>query len=127
MKHLHKSFFSLALASFLGLASCSQEEMLNGGNSSEISNPVQLTLTVNRGDAGTRTTFTENPANGGLTSEWAEGDVIYVYSSSGNKIGSLTIESGWESPVGVFSGTVKGVKDGDFVSLFYYNLLEDMV
>ncbi len=127
MKHLHKSFFSLALASFLSLASCTSDEMLSGNNNSDSSTPIQLTLTVNRGDAATRTTLTENPANGGLTSEWEEGDVIYVYSSSGNKIGTLTIESGWESPVGVFSGTVEGVKDGDFVSLFYYNLVENMV
>lgn len=127
MNFLKKSIYAVSLVGMAGLWSCSQDEMLQDGNQTVDGQTVRLTLTVNRGDAQTRTVLTENNQNGGLISEWEEGDILYVYNTNGDKVGSLAIESGWDSPVGVFSGTVEGVKDGEYVSLFHHNLIDGMV
>lgn len=127
MNFLKKSIYAVSLVGMAGLWSCSQDEMLQSGNQTVDGQTVRLTLTVNRGDAQTRTVLTENNQNGGLTSEWEKGDILYVYNTNGDKVGSLAIESGWDSPVGVFSGTVEGVKDGEYVSLFHHNLIDGMV
>ncbi len=127
MNNMNKTLYSLTVASLLAMGACSSEDVLNGGNAYETGHPVQLTLTVNRGDTSTRTVLSENEATGGLNSDWVEDDVLYVYSKDGNKLGSLKIKSGWDTPVGVFSGTIDGVKDGQFVNLLYYNLIEGMV
>ena len=127
MNFLKKSIYAVSLVGMAGLWSCSQDEMLQDGNQTVDGQTVRLTLTVNRGDAQTRTVLTENNQNGGLTSEWEKGDILYVYNTNGDKVGSLAIESGWDSPVGVFSGTVEGVTDGQYVSLFHHNVMEGMV
>ena len=127
MNFLKKSIYALSLVGMAGLWSCSQDEMLQDGNQTVDGQTVRLTLTVNRGDAQTRTVLSENNQDGGLRSEWEKGDILYVYNTNGDKVGSLAIESGWDSPVGVFSGTVEGVTDGQYVSLFHHNVMEGMV
>lgn len=127
MNFLKKSIYAVSLVGMTGLWSCSQDEMLQSGNQTVDGQTVRLTLTVNRGDAQTRTVLSENNQDGGLRSEWEKGDILYVYNTNGDKVGSLAIESGWDSPVGVFSGTVEGVTDGQYVSLFHHNVMEGMV
>lgn len=119
MKHLHKPIFSLALASFLGLASCSQEEMLPDGNAIAKGEPFTLTLTLDRSNPATRTSLEENE-NAGMTSKWVAGDKIYLYNTNGEQAGILDLQEGSEGQSkGVFSGTCNG-GTGKY-SLFYYD------
>lgn len=121
MKHLHKSIFSLALASLLSLASCSQEDVLSGGTDTVKGHPVQLTLTVNRGDAQTRTVLSENDKNGGLNDMWVDGDMLKVYNSAGQKIGELNLIEGADTDTGIFSGEVTAENGTSDYRVWYYN------
>lgn len=121
MKHLHKSIFSLALASLLSLASCSQEDVLSGGTDTVKGHPVQLTLTVNRGDAQTRTVLSENDKNGGLNDKWVDGDMLKVYNSAGQKIGELNLIEGADTDTGIFSGEVTAENGTSDYRVWYYN------
>lgn len=123
---LDRLIYGFSLVGLLGFYSCSSEDGLMQNNPVK-GEQMPLTITVNRGEAGTRTILSENKANGGLTSKWEDGDQLHVYSSTGKDLGTLTIQSGQETSVGVFSGTIDKVTDGQFVSLFYYNLIEGMV
>lgn len=125
MKHLYKSIFSIALAGLLSLASCSQEDMLNGGADTVKGHPVQLTLTVNRGETQTRTVLSENDKNGGLTSKWVmnddKKDKLFVFNSEGVMVGELEIKELIEPSVGVFSGTIEANYGSDNYNIWYYN------
>lgn len=122
MNFFKKSIYALSLVGMAGLWSCSQEEMLQGGSEPALKgSPVKLTLTVNRGDAQTRTLLTENDATGGLFSEWSKGDVLYVYDSQKNRLGELTLETGEGTPVGVFSGNITAEEGKHTLTFWYFN------
>lgn len=106
MKFLKKSIYALSLVSMMGLWSCSQEEMLPGGDVTAKGHLVPVTLTVSRGDAQTRTELSENYATGGLNDVWESGDKLAVYNSEGAYAGELTIGEGVGTDTGVFSGEV---------------------
>ena len=106
MKYLNKSIYAFALVSMAGLWSCSQEDVLQGGDVTASGHPVPVTLTVNRGDAQTRTVLSENTATGGLNDVWEEGDKLAVYSSDGAKAGELVITDGVGEDTGVFTGVI---------------------
>ena len=106
MKYLNKSIYAFALVGMAGLWSCSQEDVLQGGDVTASGHPVPVTLTVNRGDAQTRTVLSENTATGGLNDVWEEGDKLAVYNSDGAKAGELVITDGVGEDTGVFTGVI---------------------
>ena len=106
MKYLNKSIYAFALVGMAGLWSCSQEDVLQGGDVTASGHPVPVTLTVNRGDAQTRTVLSENTATGGLNDVWEEGDKLAVYNSNGAKAGELVITDGVGEDTGVFTGVI---------------------
>ena len=129
MKYLNKSIYAFALVGMAGLWSCSQEDVLQGGDVTASGHPVPVTLTVNRGDAQTRTrtVLSENP-DGTLNDIWSDGDKLAVYSADGKIYhGDLTIVEGGSSE-GVFSGTLDNVTDGtaDYY-LWYVNRDNDKI
>ena len=106
MKLLNKSIYALALASMMGLWSCTSDEALPG--TTVAGKAVPLSITVSRGDAQTRTIVSENE-EAGLNSVWKEGDVIGLYNSNGDKAGELKLKEGEENKSSsVFEGTVTG-------------------
>ncbi len=123
MRLINKSIYALALASMMGLWSCSQEEML-----SEVANPegktVKLTLTVNRAPQ-TRTSLSEvqKEDGTGLLSEWNTTDKLGVIASVTGKVGILEFVE-YPDPnnksVAVFEGTLTGVQDGPVQAKIYY-------
>lgn len=122
MKFLKKSIYALSLVSMMGLWSCSQEEMLPGGDVTAKGHPVPVTLTVSRSDAQTRTELSENTETGGLNDVWKDGDKLAVYSEDGLiHHGYITITDGQETSVGVFSGTLENVSDGEADYYLWYS------
>ena len=111
MKYLNKSIYAFALVGMAGLWSCSQEDVLQGDDVTASGHPVPVTLTVNRGDAQTRTVLSENN-EAGLTSVWEDTDVLYVYDTNGIEVGTLNLDEKVSPSVGVFSGTIEA-NDGE--------------
>ena len=124
MKYLNKSIYAFALVGMAGLWSCSQEDVLQGGDVTASGHPVPVTLTVNRGDAQTRTVLSENTATGGLNDVWEEGDKLHVYNSEGKEVGTLTITEGFDTPTGVFYGEVEAEQGEQELALWYYDDVE---
>ncbi|MBD5260617.1 MAG: fimbrillin family protein [Bacteroides sp.] len=126
MKYLNKSIYAFALVGMAGLWSCSQEDVLQGGDVTASGHPVPVTLTVNRGDAQTRTVLSENTATGGLNDVWEEGDKLAVFSADARTYyGDLVITEGWGEGTGVFSGVLENVENGtDDYFLWYYSRKE---
>ena len=128
MNFFKKSIYALSLVGVTGLWSCSQEEMLSSGADNTVKGePVKLTLTVNRGDAQTRTILSEDATTGRLNSDWVEGDELHVYDTDGKEVGTLQIESGFDSSVGVFSGEITAKEGTHQYNFWYYNLKENRV
>ncbi len=125
MRLINKSISALALASMMGLWSCSQDEMLPGGETSLKGHSVPVTLTVSRGEAQTRTILSENTETGGLNDEWEENDVLHVYGGAesqnyGQKIGTLRLVEKIEPNVGVFTGELTLEEGEQSVSIWYH-------
>ena len=123
MKYLNKSIYAFALVGMAGLWSCSQEDVLQGGDVTASGHPVPVTLTVNRGDAQTRTVLSENET-GGLNDVWVSGDVLHVYNKAGEEVGTLNLQSGEDTSVGVFSGLVNAEQGEQDLNLWYYGDVE---
>lgn len=104
---------ALLLGSAITLTSCQSEEDfgLMGGNGE-----VLLTVTANRGVAGSRTSFEESEGN--LITNWNEGDQLVVTDATGANLGVLTIISGQNTSEGVFEGTIK-LGDNENVNIVY--------
>ncbi len=119
MRLINKSIYALALASMMGLWSCSQDEALPGGQTTAKGHPVPVTLTVSRGDAQTRTELSENLQNGGLNDVWESGDKLAVYNAEGLYAGELTISDGWGTDTGVFTGEVTAETGQHEFNLWY--------
>ena len=66
---------------------------------------VLLTVTANRGVAGSRTSF-EHDGNGGLLTNWDDNDQLVVTDEAGNHLGVLSITSGAGTSSATFEGTV---------------------
>lgn len=77
---------------------------------------VLLTVTANRGVAGSRTSFEESEGN--LITNWNEGDQLVVTDATGANLGVLTIISGQNTSEGVFEGTIK-LGDNENVNIVY--------
>lgn len=107
MKLKSISMYMLSLAGMLGLWSCSTDEAISGGGLVASGETVPVTITISRG-AQTRTELSENTTNGGLNQVWSEGDVVKLYNSNGDEAGTLTLQSGADTPDGIFKGGVKG-------------------
>ncbi len=108
MRLINKSIYALALASMMGLWSCSQDEMMNGGSTSSEGKTVRLTLSVSR-TPETRTILSED-GEGGLLSEWKTTDKIGVMIPKIGKVGELGfVEFPDENnkSVAVFSGELE--------------------
>ena len=128
MNLFKKSIYALSLVGMTGLWSCSQEEMLSSGAENTVKGqPVQLTLTVTRGDTRTRTVLSEDTQNGGLISEWAAGDYLYVYDTNGNQVGKLELQSEPKSPKGVFSGEITAEEGTHYYNFWYYDEENDLI
>lgn len=121
MKFLKKSIYALSLVSMMGLWSCSQEEMLPGGDVTAKGHPVPVTLTVSRSDAQTRTELSENYATGGLNDFWEQDDRLHVYNAQGTEVGTLKITEGVGTDTGVFYGEVTAEQGEQELSLWYYD------
>ena len=106
------------MMSVMGLWSCSNDEMLPGGSDLQ-GHPVTLTLTVNRGDAQTRTELSENTQTGGLNDVWESGDKLTVYNAEGVKAGELIIGEGVGTDTGVFTGEVTATDGQHDFNLWY--------
>lgn len=93
---------ALLLGSAITLTSCQSEEDFGqmGGNGE-----VLLTVTANRGVAGSRTSF-EHDGNGGLLTNWDDNDQLVVTDEAGNHLGVLSITSGAGTSSATFEGTV---------------------
>lgn len=116
MKLLNKSICALALASMMGLWSCTSDEALPG--TTIAGKAVPLSITVSRGEAQTRTIVSEND-EAGLNSVWKEGDVIVLYDSEGKEAGRLGLKEGEENKSSsVFEGTITG--DSGTYNLWYF-------
>ena len=104
---------ALLLGSAITLTSCQSEEDFGqmGGNGE-----VLLTVTANRGVAGSRTSFEESEGN--LITNWNEGDQLVVTDATGANLGVLTIVSGQNTSEGVFEGTIK-LGDNENVNIVY--------
>ena len=111
------------MMSVMGLWSCSNDEMLPGGSDLQ-GHPVTLTLTVNRGDAQTRTELSENTQTGGLNDVWVSGDVLHVYDKTGEEVGTLDLIDGPNTSVGVFKGTVNATQGEQELAIWYYGDVE---
>ena len=107
MKLKSISIYMLSLAGMLGLWSCSTDEAISEGGLVASGEKVPVTITISRG-AQTRTELSENTTNGGLNQVWSEGDVVELYNSDGAKAGTLTLQSGANTPDGIFKGEVTG-------------------
>lgn len=107
MKLKSISIYMLSLAGMLGLWSCSTDEAISEGGLVASGEKVPVTITISRG-AQTRTELSENTTNGGLNQVWSEGDVVKLYNSNGVKAGTLTLQSGANTPDGIFKGNVEG-------------------
>lgn len=119
MNFFKKTIYALSLVSMMGLWSCSQEDVLS--TDTVKGHPVQLTLTVNRGEVQSRTVLSENAATGGLNDKWIEGDMLKVYNSAGQKIGELNLIEGADTDKGVFTGTVTAENGTANYRVWYYN------
>ena len=95
--------------------------MQGGGNSAK-GHAVPVTLTVSR-DAQTRTVLSENEF-GGLNDVWVTGDVLHVYNKAGEEIGTLNLQEGEDTSVGVFSGLVNAEEGQQELNLWYYTDIE---
>ncbi len=95
---------ALLLGSAITLTSCQSEEDFGqmGGNGE-----VLLTVTANRGVAGSRTSFEESEGN--LITNWNEGDQLVVTDATGANLGVLTIISGPVSYTHLTLPTIVGV------------------
>lgn len=107
MKLKSISIYMLSLAGMLGLWSCSTDEAISEGGLVASGEKVPVTITISRG-AQTRTELSENTTNGGLNQVWSEGDVVKLYNSNGAEAGTLTLQSGANTPDGIFKGNVEG-------------------
>ncbi|MDE6553250.1 MAG: fimbrillin family protein [Muribaculaceae bacterium] len=123
MKFLNKSIYALSLVGMMGLWSCSQEEMVQGGDVTAKGHSVPVTLTVSRADAQTRTVLSENEF-GGLNDVWVTGDVLHVYNKAGEEVGTLNLQEGEDTSVGVFSGLVNAEEGQQDLNLWYYGDIE---
>ena len=118
MKLIKNSIYALSMMSVMGLWSCSNDEMLPGGSDLQ-GHPVTLTLTVNRGDAQTRTELSENTQTGGLNDVWESGDKLTVYNADGVKAGELIIGEGVGTDTGIFTGEVTATDGQHDFNLWY--------
>ncbi len=105
-KYFKVSAMMLGLAT-LALTSCSNEDELGDGN-------LQRHITVKIGrpvDDATRAVLSEDEGN--LTANWSDGDKVAVFNStSGKKLGVLTVTEGAGTPTATFEGTLDGLREG---------------
>ncbi len=119
MKFYNKILYALSLVSMCGMWACTSDVEYEGGETSTKGHPVSVTLTVSRGEAQTRTEISENNV-GGLDGIWEDEDVLHVYDTDGNDVGTLTLDGKVSPSVGVFSGTLT-VEDGEKdYNIWYY-------
>lgn len=109
-KILYTSAALLMGASFV-LTSCQNEEFV-----SMQGQEVLLTVTANRGDVDTRTTFEENGAD--LICKWSKGDQLIVANASGAKIGAISLVGDGGEATGQFQGLVS-LNAGEEINLIY--------
>lgn len=125
MRLLNKSIFALSFAAMMGLWSCASEEVLPVDQPTA-GDPIILTITVDRGNATTRTLLSDD-GNGGLTSVWkwkdknkSDGkDKILLVDTRGNVQAHLYLVDGEGTSKGVFEGTFSNYQEDQVYNLWY--------
>lgn len=125
MKFFNKTIYALSIVGMMGLWSCSQDDFMPDSPDVAEGHQVKVTITVSRGEDGTRTVLSENYSNGGLKDEWVftgeNKDELYVYNANNVKIGTLQLQELVKPNVGVFSGDVTLTSDQEEVAIWYYD------
>lgn len=111
MNHLKKSIYLLTFVGMTGLWSCSSDEDVR--NIENEGTPLPISITVSHDSPVTRTQLSED-VEFGLHDKWLENDELVIYSSTGAQVGKLKIESGFNEPTAVFSGTFTGSESGEY-------------
>lgn len=104
---------ALLISSAFTLTSCQSDEDFGTTPYGE----VHLTVTANRDQAGSRTSF-EHDGNGGLLTNWDDNDQLVVTDEAGTNLGVLTITSGAGTSSATFEGTVN-LGDLEAVNIHY--------
>ena len=120
MEFLKKSLYTLSAVSMMGLWSCASEEMLPVDQPTATGETITLTVTVDRGNANTRTLL-QDDGNGGLTSVWKgiNKDKLLLVDTRGNVQAHLYLKDGDGCSKGVFEGTFSNYKEDEIYNLWY--------